>query len=175
MEKPTRKATVVLLINKRDEVCLSRKKQPIHHEGGSIEYSLETYNGYGGKQVTGDQTIFDTAIRELFDESGVVAIKDDLEYVARVYFYRNKEGEEFEPFMDVSFFFLREWSGVPKESVEMGAPTFFSQDAIPYNEMMPADKILFEKMFNGERGVYEVILFGKNIRPEVRLLDENLV
>lgn len=175
MEKPTRKATVVLLINEAGEICLARKKQEIHHENGSINYSLLTYNGYGGKMEEEDSTIFDTAIRELRDESGVIACKENLELVARVYFYLKKEDGGFDPFMDVSFFFLRFWLGAPLEGKEMGVPTFFSRDTIPYDEMMPADKILFEKMLAGDLGVYRVKLLGKKMPPDVEMVNESLL
>ncbi|MCF7844112.1 NUDIX domain-containing protein [Candidatus Gracilibacteria bacterium] len=174
MEKPTVKASVVLLVDKDGRVCLARKKQPIHHENGEISYSLGTYNGYGGKMEESDSTIFDTAIRELQDEADVFASKEDLKLVARVYFYLKKEDGSFEPFMDVSFFFLRTWYSDPKEGSEMGPPRFFEQVDIPYDEMMPADSIFFKKMFAGERSVYEVKLLGKKVEPEVKVLDEIL-
>lgn len=173
MEKPKRKATVVLLIDEKGNICLARKKQAIHHEDGEITYSLGTYNGYGGKMEEYDTTIFDTAVRELYDESGVVAKKEDLELVTRVYFYVKKEDESFEPFMDVSFFFVRVWEGKPKEGEEMGEPTFFDKEHMPYDEMMPADKALFEMMLQGKKGVYEVKLFGRTIQSEIRVLDES--
>lgn len=173
MEKPTTEATVVLLRDGDGRVCLARKKQAIHHEGGAIEYSLGMYNGYGGKVDVGDATIFHTAVRELFDESGVKASLHDLKLAARVYFYVKKE-DILVPFMDVSFFFLDTWNGDPKEGDEMGAPTFFAAHEIPYHEMMPADKTLFMNMLGGARGVYQVNLFGKHAPPEVIELDEVL-
>lgn len=169
MELPTVQATVVLLIDKDGRICLARKKQAIHHDGGDISYSLGLYNGYGGKMDATDETILDTAARELFDESGVIAQKEDLEKILRVYFYISKEGVLI-PFMDVSFFLLRVWEGEPLEGLEMGVPKFFAQDDIPYNEMMPADRILFEKMFKKEFGTYHVELYGKNIPPLIKFL-----
>lgn len=172
MELPSVKATVVLLLDKEGRVCLARKKKAIHHDGGEISYSLGLYNGYGGKQEVSDVTIPDTAIRELFDESGVTAKKEDLQRVLCVYFYLMKEGVSI-PFMDVSFFLLSTWEGCPVEGKEMGEPMFFEQDALPFTEMMPADKVLFEALFQGEYGVYEVILHGKSVPPSVRLLATN--
>jgi 8-oxo-dGTP pyrophosphatase MutT (NUDIX family) len=175
MKKATTKATVVLLVDNKERICLARKKKKIHHSSEAIEYSLGMYNGYGGKMEDSDRTIFDTAIRELFDESGVIASSTDLELAARVYFYViNSSGDSIEPFMDVSFFFLRNWKGVPREGEEMGPAHFFIHDEIPYNEMMPADRILFEEMLSGKRHVYQVNLFGKDITPEVVMLDEVL-
>lgn len=175
MEKPTRKATVVLLVDNESKICLARKKQPIHHENGEIDYSLGMYNGYGGKMEASDVTIFDTAIRELKDESGVVANKEDLELSSRIYFYMKNDDGSFEPFMDVFFFILRNWSGNPKEGSEMGPPKFFEQVDIPYDEMMPADKFIFEKIFTGERHVYEVKLLGKKVAPEIKELNDFLL
>jgi ADP-ribose pyrophosphatase YjhB (NUDIX family) len=166
MEIPSVQATVVLLMRKDDSVCLARKKKAIHHEGGEISYSLGLYNGYGGKREVTDMTIEDTALRELYDESGVVVKKEDLEPVLRVYFYIKKE-EGLVPFMDVSFFLVLEWEGEPQEGSEMGDPVFFTQDTMPYEEMMPADRVLFEKIFAKELGFYQVTLLGKDIRPEV--------
>jgi 8-oxo-dGTP pyrophosphatase MutT (NUDIX family) len=174
MEKPTKKATVVLLVDAEGRVCLARKKQPIHHEHGVIQYSLGMYNGYGGKMEKFDKSIFHAAIRELADEAKVKALLSDLQLVSRVYFFIKKESS-FEPFMEVSFFLLNVWQGNPVETDEMGEPHFFAPDAIPYDEMMPADKVLFGKIFSSERGVYRVNLLGKDAAPEVITLDEKLI
>jgi hypothetical protein len=173
MEHSVKKATVTLLVDSGGAICLARKKQAIHHEGGTLEYSLGMYNGYGGKMEEFDSTIFHTAIRELHDEAVVSADVSDLKLVLRVYFFVMKDGDSV-PFMDVSFFFLYKWQGDPSESSEMGEPHFFQKNEIPYNEMMPADKILFETMFQGNGGVYEVHIFGSNSTPRVVRLDEEL-
>ncbi len=177
MEKPESQATVVLLRDGLKRVCLARKKQRIHHSVGEIPYSLGVWNGYGGKSESEDDSIFHTAIRELRDESeGVRGNVTDLELVLRVHFYvKDKETSEHIPFMTVSFFFLDRWFGTPAESLEMGPPMFFDREDIPYDEMMPADKVLLEKMFAGEKGVYEVKLNGKTSPPEIRELEEVLV
>lgn len=179
MQRPDTKATVVLLADERGRICLARKKQAIHHDkekgGRDISYSLSTYNGYGGKKEDRDETILHTAIRELFDESSVVARIEDLELLGRVYFYvPDKEQGGHLPFMDVFFFAVREWSGSPREGKEMGPPEFFHEHEMPYDEMMPADKLFLEPFLKGDRAVYEVKLFGKSSPPEIRKLDEEL-
>ncbi len=166
LPKPDVRATVVLLIDKESQVILARKKKAIHHDTGEISYSLGLYNGYGGKMEEIDRTIEETAIRELYDESGVTGKEEDLEKCARVYFYIQKEGID-TPFMDVTFYILREWNGVPTEGLEMGEPAFFSQNELPYEEMMPADKVLFEKILSGEKGEYNVFLKGKDVDPVI--------
>jgi 8-oxo-dGTP diphosphatase/8-oxo-dGTP diphosphatase/2-hydroxy-dATP diphosphatase len=169
-----KEATVVLLEDGDGKIALARKKQPIHHDSGVIEYSLGRYNGYGGKKEKEDTTIFATAVRELYDESGVIAREADLTLALRVYFSIKGKNELKEPFMIVSFFVLRTWEGIPVEGSEMGPPTFFDRESIPFEEMMPADKLLFEKIFAGEYGVYDVYLPGKHEAPVLEKLDEEL-
>ncbi len=164
-------ATVVFLENKEGEICLARKKQAIHSEEGRVEYSLGLYNGYGGKMEDYDETIEDTARRELFDESSVSCEKEDLAHKGTVLFILEKEGER-KPFMEVHFYTLSVWEGCPKEGSEMGPPTFFAKTDLPYSEMMPADKVLFEKMFEEKDISGEVILFGKETSPEVHFVCE---
>lgn len=169
-----KEATVVLLEDGDGKIALARKKQPIHHDSGAIEYSLGRYNGYGGKKEKEDTTIFATAIRELYDESGVIAREADLTLALRVYFSIKGKNELKEPFMIVSFFVLRNWEGIPVEGSEMGSPTFFNRESIPFEEMMPADELLFKKIFAGEYGVYDVYLPGKHEAPVLEKLDEEL-
>lgn len=174
MQKSQVRATVVLLEDLYGRIALARKKQAIHHEGGSISYSLGLFNGYGGKMEETDATIEHTAIRELFDESGVRSKREDLHFALRADFsIKDKENSRV-PFMSVSFYILSKWEGNPVEGREMGAPVFFEKDSIPYNEMMPADKALFEKIFSGERGVYSVYLPGKHEEPVIEKVDEEL-
>jgi ADP-ribose pyrophosphatase YjhB (NUDIX family) len=159
-----RKATVVLLENKRGEICLARKKQAIHSEEGEIAYSLGLYNGYGGKMEDYDETIEDTAKRELFDESGVKVEKANLEKRADITFTLVKEGVE-EPFMNVIFYLAKVWEGEPRDGDEMGGPTFFRKEKMPYDEMMPADKVLFQKIFEGKIVSGSIVLRGKDKEP----------
>lgn len=167
MKQTSKQATVVLLIDEYDRVCLARKKQPIHDGANEISYSLGMYNGYGGKMEVTDSTIYHTAVRECYDESGVIVAIQDLEDAARVYFSKKNDLGEFEPFMEVHFFFARVYAGVPREGDEMGEPFFFKQKDIPYTKMMPADRILFEDLFAGKRNIYEVKLHGEGVVPEV--------
>lgn len=166
LSRPDVLATVVLLLDKEGRVVLARKKKAIHHDTGEISYSLGLYNGYGGKMEETDESIEVTAIRELYDESGVTGKEKDLEQCARVYFYIRKDDVD-TPFMDVAFYILREWSGVPKEGLEMGEPVFFKAEDLPYDEMMPADKVLFGKILSGEKGEYNIFLRGKDVEPVI--------
>lgn len=159
-------ATVVFLQNENGEICLARKKQPIHTESQEISYSLGMWNGYGGKREEGDMSVEDTAVRELSDESRVFAVKEDLKAIGDVQFFLKEENED-SLFMRVYFYMLREYDGVPKEGSEMGVPEFFALGKVPYADMMPADKVLLPKMFAGEMVRAKVVLYGKEKEPLV--------
>jgi 8-oxo-dGTP diphosphatase len=153
--KKTFSATVVLLQDDAGRVCLSPKKGNIHKGGQELENS-QKWNGYGGKQEPGE-TILETAIRELEQESGVVGKEEDLELVARISFFW-PGNETSEPDMVVYFFFLSSFKGMPKEGREMGVPVFFMPHEIPYHEMMPADRLFIPNLLAGEKLVWHVYL-----------------
>lgn len=148
MAIPTQ-ATVVFLRDTEGSICLAQKKKPIHHDAGEITYSLDTWNGYGGKREEEDESIEDTAIRELEQESDVFAEKGNLIPAGHVYFFwPHNETEDAD--MEVHFYFLDVWTGEPKEGNEMGVPQFFSPETVPYDYMMPGDKVLIPRMSKGE-------------------------
>ncbi len=181
------RATVVYLVDKDDRVCLAQMKKAIRKDkvdgGEQIEYSLGVWNGYGGKEQDSDVSIEHTAIRELEEESTVKANVEDLENCGAVNFYLIDKSEyiidqkfddynvkDREVFMRVYFYILKKWQGEPIEGKEMGPPTFFKEDNIPYDNMMPADKILFERLLSGGRIDSNVILMGKDVEPIVKFM-----
>ena len=105
------------------------------------------WNGMGGKLdfIRGDKNIFDTAIREMKEESGV-KIKD-IEKVAifNFYFPYRKEWNQ-----EVHVFVSRNWEGEPKESEEM-KPKWFKIKEIPFEKMWPDDKFWLPKILKGEK------------------------
>ena len=52
--------------------------------------------------------------------------------------------------MEVWFYFLDIWEGSPYEGSEMGIPQFFTPDTVPYEDMMPGDKVVILNMIAGE-------------------------
>lgn len=186
LETKLTRATVVYLVDTDDGVCLAQMKKAIHRdkverdhsstiknkegekEQEKIEYSLGAWNGYGGKEEEGDDSIKYTAIRELEEESGVKGRVEDLEFVGIVNFFLKEKSDM--PFMQVYFYILRKWEGAPREGNEMGIAKFFQKDEIPYHDMMPADQILFSKMLMGEMIDSEVILLGKDVEPVVMFI-----
>jgi NUDIX domain len=160
-------ATVLFLLEDcRDpSFYLAQKKQDIHTDQGEVLSGTRKWNGYGGKWKSSDRTIFDTAARELFDESLVRVKKEDLTLVARIEFFwpKNTTGKRD---MEVFFFTAIQYSGDPQETPEMGSPKLFSVHTAPYGEMLPADEDIIRKIMYGntvEGQVYFEKRKGENV------------
>lgn len=162
-------ATVVYLV-KSDAICLAVKKESIHVGKKKLKKSKRILNGYGGKREDGDVSARDTAIRELKQESGVDASPHNLIPAGRVRFFWHGNTLK-SPDMDVYFFFLGTWSGKPKETSEMGKPTFFKLDEIPYGEMMPADRVFLPKMLANEKVLADVY-FGDEYEGGIKVSEK---
>jgi hypothetical protein len=67
--------------------------------------------------------------------------------------------------MKVYFYTVQEYFGNPQETNEMGQPEFFDRQSLPYQEMMPADKVIFERLLQHDYRELDVILGGKDIPP----------
>lgn len=153
----TERATVVFLKSPEGRYCGAPKKGNIHKaKGEELKGSAEKLNGYGGKQKH-SQTILQTAISELYEESTVVGKEDDLELVAQINFFW-PDNETTQPDMVVYFFFLSVYEGEPQESEEMGMPEWFSPDEFEfeYTRMNKADRYFLPKLFAGEKIVYDI-------------------
>lgn len=109
------------------------------------------WNGFGGKPEDDDAGIRDTAVRELFEESGhgIIATPGDLEPVAHIdfFFFANTTNE---PDWSVIICLTRTFSGQTRDTNEMKQATWFRFDEIPYENMMPADRDFLPKILAGE-------------------------
>lgn len=130
-------ATVVFPV-KDGKVLLGRKTKKI---------GVGKYNGFGGKQH-GDETIEHTAARELYEETGLGLKVDnkDLELCAIVDF----DNGDFVHFK-VYFYIANNFTGEFKDTDEMIDIDWFDVKNMPYDNMLAADKIFVEKIFNGEK------------------------
>jgi 8-oxo-dGTP pyrophosphatase MutT (NUDIX family) len=134
-----RNATLCLLI-KDGKIFLGKKKR------GFGEGKL---NGYGGKQAEGED-IEETAVRELFEESGVKVSNDDLNKVGEIDFYF-PPGEKADKYnQKVHTYIVKNWSGKLRESEEMTVEEF-PLDEIPYEEMWDTDRYWMKPILNGEK------------------------
>jgi 8-oxo-dGTP diphosphatase len=124
-------ATLCLLL-KDNQVYLATKKE-------TKSFGGMHFNGYGGT-VEDNETIEDSALRELLEEAKVVAKKSDLNKVAIISFYFTNapKGKDWD--QTVHVYFLKRWEGEPLESYEMNAPQLFDFYNLPLNKMWDADK-----------------------------------
>jgi 8-oxo-dGTP diphosphatase len=138
-EKILFNATVCLPV-RGDEVLLAMKTRKI----GAM-----CWNGYGGGIEEGENAITGV-IRELQEESGLIATPDDLEKMAIVDFYNEKsDGSTY--ICRVHFFLLKNWEGELIETEEMITPTFFKINDLPFDKMMPADREYFPYILNKKK------------------------
>lgn len=128
------KETTLCLLIRGSRILLGMKKE--HFGEGK-------WNGFGGKKKLEDRTIEAAAIRELEEESHVVAEPEDLERIARVKFF---EGDTL--LWNCTVFVLRQWHGNPRETKEM-RPKWFDLDALPYDEMWAGDHLWWPLILEG--------------------------
>lgn len=135
-----REATLCFLIkeiNGEKELLLAMKKRG---------FGEGRWNGVGGKfDSEKDNDIYETAIREMEEEIGVIAQKIKKTAILSFYFPYQKNWNQ-----DVHVFFVKNWQGDPKESKEM-KPKWFKVNEIPFNKMWPDDKFWLPRVLNGEK------------------------
>jgi len=124
--------TLVFLIRNK-QICLATKKR-----GFGEGY----YNGYGGKQDPGE-TIAQTAVRELHEESGITITEKDLVPKAVGYFTFSDK-PEWNVYCHI--YFVTNFVDEPVETEEM-KPEWFPVDAIPYDRMWPGDVCWLSQLF----------------------------
>lgn len=138
-EKVLTDATLCFLV-KEGKVLLAMKADKI---------GKGCWNGYGGG-INNGESPNQSAIRELEEEADVVASVEDMERVAIVDFHNTKsDGRQF--VCRVHVYLVRKWSGEPQETEEMLTPTWFEIDNLPFNQMMPADRVWLPYVLNGKK------------------------
>ncbi|MBI2474498.1 MAG: 8-oxo-dGTP diphosphatase [Candidatus Taylorbacteria bacterium] len=125
MEK-TKQVTTLVIIHNHPRVLLGMKKRG---------FGAGRWNGFGGK-VMPDETIEQSARRELMEEAGIEARALTKLGVMEFEFDHNTD------WIEVHLFKANEYHGRPKESEEM-LPRWFSMDEIPFMEMWPDDRYWF--------------------------------
>lgn len=102
------------------------------------------WNGVGGKIDEGE-TVEAAAVREAYEEIGVVVDPHDLISRSTLRFSFEEDAEE--PIL-VHVFFCTRWEGEPTESEEM-RPSWYSVDALPFDDMWVDDRHWLPKALHG--------------------------
>ena len=145
-EEKTLVEAVVVFPMRDDGALLFAKKTMKIGEG--------CWNGYGGG-LEGDESAKAAAVRELEEESGLIAEEKNLEKIGILKAYNHKSDGRV-VLADVHFYIARHCTGELRETPEMITPTWFRPEEIPLNELMPADKLWLPRAFAGERLVVTV-------------------
>ncbi len=140
-EKILLNASLVFPVRGEDEILMAMKA---HKIGAGF------WNGYGGGPEPEDSDIRATAIRELFEESALKALSQDLRKVAVVDFHNTKsDGTIFR--CRVHVFLVSTFSGLPQESKEMLTPTWFKNHEIQWDDLMLADRFWLPPVLEGKK------------------------
>lgn len=133
-----------------NEVLLGKKKEGV---------GIGRWNGFGGKLQEGE-TPRQAAVRELVEESCLVAQEADLKEVATIRFFFADT-----PMFECFVFLTHAWQGEPHETDEM-APQWFPVAALPLHEMWAVDGQWVPHVLAGERFSATVVYDaeGKEVR-----------
>ncbi|KMO85438.1 DNA mismatch repair protein MutT [Megasphaera cerevisiae DSM 20462] len=154
-----RPTTLCFPVDTRGCLLLGKKKRG---------FGVSKWNGFGGKIEIGE-TFRQCAIRELDEETGIVALVDDLEAVGILDFRFSAN-----PNLDhISYiYFIRNYKGIPKETEEM-KPCWFPVQTIPYDEMWKGDRVWLPLLLNGHKIVGTICFEPDN--ETVQSIDINKV
>lgn len=131
------KVLTLTIVHNDKDVLLGMKKRG---------FGEGLWNGFGGKVEEGE-TIESAALRELYEESGVVAAT--IEKRGILDFKFQNDGRE----LQVHVFGVADFTGDPQETEEM-SPRWFLHDEVPFVSMWPSDALwlplcLKKKLFRG--------------------------
>ncbi len=104
------------------------------------------YNGFGGKPLV-NETIIEAAIRELQEESSIIAPKENLVKAAELTFIFPHQPEWNQI---VHVFTAGQWKNQAEESDEM-QPAWFDYSQIPFHQMWADDKHWLPLVLQGEK------------------------
>jgi 8-oxo-dGTP pyrophosphatase MutT (NUDIX family) len=133
--------TLIFLV-RENEVLLAMKKRG---------FGVGKLNGYGGKLADGE-TVEESAVREVKEESGVDIQESDLEKLGELDFYFDDKPEWNQKGI---IYKVRAWKGEPVETEEM-KPEWFSVDAIPYEQMWIDDPLWYPYFLNDQKFAGEI-------------------
>jgi 8-oxo-dGTP diphosphatase / 2-hydroxy-dATP diphosphatase len=141
--KPT-KITTLGLVYKHPKLLLGLKKRG---------FGEGRWNGYGGK-VQDDETIEESLIREMQEESGLTPTKFEKRGVL---YFEFKDGTNI---IEVNVFSIDEYAGELAETKEM-KPQWFDINDLPWKEMWDDDPIWYPLFFEDKKFEGNFLFDGK--------------
>jgi len=133
------------------------RDDPAEHEGGTVSRQVllgEKLRGFGrgkivgpGGHVEAGETDAEAAIRELAEETGVIASPDAVDRVATLRFRFPYDPSSD---ADVAVFLVADWSGSPADSDELTV-RWYDVDTIPLDRMWDDDRYWLPRVLAGER------------------------
>ena len=132
-----RPTTLCFPVRSDGKLLLGRKKRG---------FGVSKWNGFGGKIEAGEDFL-QCAVRELQEETGLIAREEDLELVGFLDFHFSASPE----LNHIGFvYFLRTWQGNIQETEEM-EPKWFDPAALPYDEMWKGDRTWIPMLLKKEK------------------------
>lgn len=154
-----RQITTLAIIEKGDEALLAMKKRG---------FGEGWWNGYGGK-VQDSETIDEAMIRELWEESGIVAKRFKKRAIIE-FFFAGTDKE-----VEMHVYEVTDHEGQPIETEEM-SPQWFKKDEIPFDNMWPADRNWMPLFFDGKNFSGRAVFDGQTkafIESDFKELDKS--
>ncbi|XOU94029.1 MAG: 8-oxo-dGTP diphosphatase [Candidatus Kerfeldbacteria bacterium] len=146
IKKPTVLTVCYPIVNNR--ILLGKKKRNI--KARHYVYGVGLFNGFGGHQES-DETIIQTAKRELEDESGLIATELTKVGVVLIVY------KDSDKMIELHFFTTKTFKGVVKESNEM-RPVWCNIDRLPLSEMWPNDSYYMDMIITNQKFIGYFIL-----------------
>jgi 8-oxo-dGTP diphosphatase/2-hydroxy-dATP diphosphatase len=130
-----KKVLTLVLVLKGNKILLGMKKRG---------FGSGKWNGFGGKVENGE-SLEEGARRELFEESGLKALKLEEVGFNEFSWVNNKN-----PIMEVAIFKTDSFIGDPVETEEM-SPKWFDIDNVPFKNMWVDDIYWFPLFISGKK------------------------
>jgi 8-oxo-dGTP diphosphatase/2-hydroxy-dATP diphosphatase len=128
----------------RMTVCLAYEHPYILLGMKKRGFGAGRWNGYGGKVKEGEE-IEEAAIRETKEES-----KMEINKLEKIGIINFKFQDSPKNILEVHFFQILSYKGVPKETEEM-RPRWFHEEYLPYNKMWPDDRYWVPIFLRGKK------------------------
>jgi 8-oxo-dGTP diphosphatase len=127
-------------------------------------------NGYGGGVRLGE-SIKDCMMREFNEECGATTTASNLLHLGCITFYKGNGIAEQKLICECYIFLITDISGLMNESNEMGGPSPFSFDNIPFDEMMPSDILWLQTVLTHRKTVSGYVTFD---HATTKVIEANL-